>query len=82
MIKLYEFLDELNEKTKYTSISGQFPHKHQYKIDKPGTGITTITNGDGPEHQHQISGFAVATAGPDGHTHEIEEKGNGPEEID
>ncbi len=81
MIKLYEFLNRINEKTKYTSIGGQFSHKHKYKIDRAGAGITTITNGDGPEHQHQINTFAVQPASNDGHTHTIEEKSDEPKEI-
>jgi len=79
--KLNEFLSAINEKIKYTSVSGQFPHKHKYKIDKDGAGITTMVNGDGPEHQHQIESFVVQPAGDDNHNHIIEENNNGPKEA-
>lgn len=69
-MKLQEFFDILNE-SKYTTIDGQYPHKHQYTIDKTGNGETTITSGDGPEHIHKIEIWDVKPTSEDGHGHSI-----------
>jgi hypothetical protein len=71
-----EFFDMLNEDTKYTTINGQYPHKHKYNIDEKGDGQTTKVIGDGPEHFHKIESWDVKPAGDDKHIHFIRQQMN------
>jgi phage portal protein BeeE len=50
--------------------TGTYRHSHPAKWDKEtGNGETMGTQGDGPEHSHQIENFKVLAGGEDEHTH-------------
>jgi hypothetical protein len=49
--------------------SGKNRHNHPYKVGEDGSGNTTGTDGDGPEHEHEIVEKKVQKGGEDNHTH-------------
>lgn len=66
--------DSSKKATGKTTSNGINPHFHEFEVDEHGDGITRSVEGEGPDHEHEINGFAVLEGGVDNHPHTITEK--------
>ncbi len=55
-----------------TTVSGELPHSHSYRLDDTGNGRTLSTDGEGDNHVHEITNFIVQGAGLGNHTHDLD----------
>lgn len=68
-----DILEQIRE-IDYTSKDGENPHSHTYRIDRQGNGRTLETEGEGPDHIHEIRHGSVKPSGSDNHTHTLRER--------